>query len=104
MLHEIGSRVLLAPIEETLATLRAELEEKYERVNRRIENGENKHIKITGAGDKRRWSLVYPTEEDGVLYRAAKVSGIGRNRATVENSGGFAVGQATENDGLPSEH
>ena len=56
MLREIGSPVLLALIEETLATLHAELEEKYERVNRRIENGDNKHIKITGTGDKRRLS------------------------------------------------
>ena len=64
VLREIGSPVLLAPIEETLAALRAELEEKYERVNRRIENGENKHIKITGTGDKRRWTLIYPTEEE----------------------------------------
>ena len=46
--------------------MHAELEEKYERVNRRIENGENKHIKITGTGDKRRWSLVYPTEEEPI--------------------------------------
>jgi len=66
VLREIGSPVLLAPIEETLATLRAELEEKYERVNRRIENGENKHIKITGTGDKRRWTLIYPTEEEPI--------------------------------------
>ena len=64
VLREIGSPVLLAPIEETLATLRAELEEKYERVNQRIENGENKHIKITGTGDKHRWTLIYPTEEE----------------------------------------
>jgi hypothetical protein len=64
VLREIGSPVLLAPIEETLAALRAELEEKYERVNQRIENGENKHIKITGTGDKRRWTLIYPTEEE----------------------------------------
>ena len=64
VLREIGSPVLLAPIEETLAALRVELEEKYERVNQRIENSENKHIKITGTGDKRRWTLIYPTEEE----------------------------------------
>jgi hypothetical protein len=66
VLREIGSPVLLAPIEETLAALRTELEEKYERVNRRIENGENKHIKITGIGEKRRWTLIYPTEEEPI--------------------------------------
>lgn len=64
VLREIGSPILLAPIEETLAALRAELETKFERVNERIENGDNKHIKITGTEDKRRWSLIYPTDEE----------------------------------------
>jgi len=31
-----------------------------------VENGDNKHIKITGTGDKRRWSLIYPTEEEPI--------------------------------------
>jgi TnpA family transposase len=64
VLREIGSPVLLAPIEETIAAFHAELEAKFECVNRRIENGDNQHIKIVGAGDKRRWSLIYPTEEE----------------------------------------
>jgi TnpA family transposase len=66
LLREIGSPVLLAPIEETLTAFQTELEAKLERVNRRIENGENKHIKITGSGDNRRWSLVYPSEEEPI--------------------------------------
>lgn len=66
ILREIGAPVLSTPIEETLAAFRAELEEKFERVNRRIENGDNKHIKITGTGDKRRWTLIYPTEEEPI--------------------------------------
>jgi len=66
VLREIGSPVLLRPIEETLAAFRTELEDKFERVNRRIEDGDNKHIKITGTGDKRRWSLIYPTEEEPI--------------------------------------
>ena len=66
VLREIGAPVLLAPIEETLATFHTELEEKFKRINRRIENGENKHIKITGAGDKRRWTLIYPSEEEPI--------------------------------------
>ncbi len=53
MLREIGASVLLAPIQETLATFRAELEAKFTRVNERIASGENKHIKVTGRGDKR---------------------------------------------------
>jgi len=66
VLREIGSPILLAPIEETLAAFHAELEEKFERVNRRIENGENKHIKIAGSGDNRRWTLIYPSEEEPI--------------------------------------
>jgi TnpA family transposase len=66
VLEEIGSPVLLAPIEETLATFHAELEAKFERVNRRLENGDNQHIKITGSGDKRRWTLIYPSEEEPI--------------------------------------
>jgi TnpA family transposase len=78
VLREIGAPILLAPIEETLAEFHAELEAKFERVNRRIENGDNKHIKVTGTGDKRRWSLVYPTEEEPInspFY--GQLSGIG---------------------------
>jgi hypothetical protein len=65
-LREIGAPVLLALIEETLAAFHAELEAKFECVNQRIENGDNKQIKITGTGDKRRWSLIYPTEEEPI--------------------------------------
>jgi hypothetical protein len=54
VLREIGAPVLLTPIEATLAAFHAELEAKFERVNRRIENGDNKHIKITGTDDQRR--------------------------------------------------
>lgn len=64
VLREIGAPILLAPIQETLATYRKELEAKFKRVNERIANGENKHIKVTGDGDKRRWSLIYPSEEE----------------------------------------
>jgi hypothetical protein len=66
VLREIGAPVLMVPIEETLAAFHAELEEKFERVNQRIENGDNKHIKITGSGDQRRWSLIFPTEEEPI--------------------------------------
>ena len=66
VLEEIGSPVLLAPIEETLATFHADLEEKFECVNRRLENGDNKHIKMSGSGDKRRWTLIYSSEEEPI--------------------------------------
>ena len=66
VLREIGAPILLAPIEETLAAFRTELEAKFESMNKRIENGGNKHIKVTGAGDKRRWSLIYPSDEESI--------------------------------------
>ena len=78
VLEEIGSPVLLAPIEQTLATFFVELKEKFERVSRRIENGDNKHIKIAGSGDGRRWTLIYPSEEEPInspLY--GQLPGIG---------------------------
>jgi TnpA family transposase len=64
VLREIGAPLLLAPIQETLAAFHAELEAGFTRVNDRIANGENTHIKVTGTGDKRRWTLIYPTEEE----------------------------------------
>ena len=64
ILREIGAPILLAPIQETLADLRKELEAKYKSVNQHIDNGDNKYFKIRGTGDKRRWSLVYPAEEE----------------------------------------
>lgn len=66
VLREIGAPILLAPIQETLAAFRKELEAKFKRVHERIENGDNKHIKVTGTGDNRRWSLVYPTQEEPI--------------------------------------
>ncbi len=64
VLREIGAPVLLAPIQATLATFRTELEARFKRVNERIATGENKHIKVTGTGETRRWTLVYPSEEE----------------------------------------
>jgi hypothetical protein len=61
VLHEIGAPLLLAPIEETLVALREEIEAGFVSVNKRIEDGSNEHIKITGVGIKRRWTLIYPT-------------------------------------------
>ena len=66
VLHEIGAPLLLAPIEETLAALREEIEARFGSINKRIEDGSNKHIKITGIGAKRRWTLIYPSDEEPV--------------------------------------
>jgi TnpA family transposase len=64
VLREIGAPILLAPIEETLATFREALEAKFAVVNKRINSGDNNHIKVRGAEKKRRWALVYPDEEE----------------------------------------
>ena len=57
---------MLAPIHETLAALRETLDAKFTAVNQRIEDGTNTHIKVTVVAGKRRWRLLYPSEEDAV--------------------------------------
>ncbi len=66
VLREIGAPLLLTPIHDTLASLHKDLDARFKQVNERIENGDNKHIKVTGVGEKRRWSLVYPSEEEPI--------------------------------------
>jgi TnpA family transposase len=66
VLREIEAPILLTPIEQTLAALREELEAKFKSVNERIENGKNKYIKLKGTNEKRRWSLIYPSEEEPI--------------------------------------
>lgn len=66
VLREIGAPILSRPIEETLTAFREELEKKFALVNQRIESRVNRHINIRGAGDKRRWTLVYPSEEEPI--------------------------------------
>src|ERR1017187_5428174 len=66
LLREIGAPLLLAPINETLGTFREALEAKFEQVNQRIGSGDNRHLKVRGAGEKRRWKLMYPSEEEPI--------------------------------------
>jgi len=66
VLREVGIPILLAPIQETLANFGKALEAKFKQVNERIEHGDNLHLKVRGAGEKRRWTLVYPAEEEPV--------------------------------------
>jgi hypothetical protein len=47
-----------------LVAFREKIEERFASVNERIENGSNEHIKITGIGVKRRWTLIYPTNDE----------------------------------------
>ena len=64
VLREVGLPVLLAAIQEALATLLADLEAKLCAVNLRIAEGLNQHIKVPRSNSKRHWTLVYPTAEE----------------------------------------
>lgn len=78
VLREIGAPILMNPIEETLTSLKHELESTIEDVNRRITEATNEHIKVTGRAGKRRWTLLYPSEDEPVnspFY--GKLPGIG---------------------------
>jgi hypothetical protein len=68
ILCEIGLPVLLAPIEETLATLHDDIEAQLKLVNHHIEHRDNPHIKVRQQGSKRRWGLVYPDPDESVNH------------------------------------
>ena len=44
------------------------MEAKFPAVNQRIADGQNKHIKIRDTKTKRRWTLIYPSEDEGVNH------------------------------------
>ena len=78
ILQEIGAAILNDPIEHTLEQLQVELETKIQAVNQRITDAVNQHIKVSGRGDKKKWALLYPSEEEPVnspFY--GKLPGIG---------------------------
>jgi hypothetical protein len=54
------------PIEKTLDNLERELEATIQRVNDRIDNGQNADIKVTGNGEHRRWRLPYRSEAEPI--------------------------------------
>lgn len=66
ILKELDLPALNTPIEQQLRDFKIELEDKYREVNRRIEKGENKHIKVKGKGDKTQWTLPYKKAEEKV--------------------------------------
>jgi len=66
IIEELNLPLLSAPIEDTLAAFQDSIESLLERVNQRISEGENKHIKFRGNGEKRRWRLLYPTSEEPI--------------------------------------
>ena len=66
ILTDLNLRLLSAPIEHTLAELEESIESLLQRVNQRIDDGENKHIKLKGKPEKRRWNLLYPPSDEPV--------------------------------------
>lgn len=66
LLHEIGAPILIRPIEERLGLFREELGKKFALLNLRIESGANRHSKVRAAGEKRRWTPVYPREKEPI--------------------------------------
>ena len=64
ILDDIDYPRLKKPIEETLLRLEEKLEKNIAYVNKRIEDGQNNHIKVTGKGDNIKWSLPYKKLED----------------------------------------
>ena len=78
VLAEIGQPILQLPIEETLTGLRTKLEERLVAVNQRVSDCVNAYVKVVGQGEKRRWSLIYPTAPEtgnGPFY--SQLPGIG---------------------------
>lgn len=66
MLREIGAPILVAPIKETLMAFHEALEARFKAVNQRIADRVNKHMKVSGSAEKRRWTLTYPSAEEPV--------------------------------------
>lgn len=92
VLQEIGAPLLLAPIEDTLRAFREALETRFAQVNQRITDSANKHIKVTGRAEKRRWKLIYPIAEEPVgasFYSQVPGTGIADLLRFVAGATGF---------------
>jgi len=66
ILTELALPALSTTIEQQLREFKVELENKYRDVNLRIAEGKNKHIKVTGKGEKTKWTLPYKKAEETV--------------------------------------
>jgi hypothetical protein len=81
LIERTGLPLLQPPIEDQLAALEQELEDRIATVNQRITAGENEYFKIKKKGDTIRWSLPYPSEPDEAnppLFDPLTPVGIGR--------------------------
>ena len=64
LLKQLGNKKLLTPIDQLLNDFENTLEELIVDVNKRIENGDNKSIKIKKEGDEITFTLPYPASAD----------------------------------------
>lgn len=64
LLKKLGNKKLLTPIDQLLDDYEKTLEKLFKMVNERIENGENKDIKIKKEGDEVTFTLPYPDTAD----------------------------------------
>lgn len=95
ILTELDLPILMAPIEQTLCELKKTLEDKIQHVNQRIMAKENKDIKITGQGEKIKWTLPYQRdEEEGnhQFYQSVPTIGIASLLSYVQRKTGLLDG------------
>ncbi len=95
ILTELDLPTLMVPIQQTLNEFKITLEEKIQHVNQRILAKENKDIKITGQGDKVKWTLPYKRdeeEENHQFYQAIPTIGIASLLSYVHRKTGFLDG------------
>lgn len=64
LIQNIDIPYLYEPVDNLLNSLREELDNKIYTVNKRIQDGQNPHIKITGKGDNLKWTLPYKKKEE----------------------------------------
>jgi TnpA family transposase len=68
LVAEMGLPILMQPIQEHLADLEQQLEDRLAVVNRRLATGENTHFQITRRGAQVRWTLEYPSSQEPVNH------------------------------------
>jgi len=68
LLAETGVSLLLQPIQDHLATLERELEERIVAVNQRIAAGENTAVQMQRQSQRTRWTLQYPTGSESINH------------------------------------
>ncbi len=68
LLAQTGLAILAQPIQDHLAELKCQLEDRLGSVNQRISAGENSHFQITTTGKRKRWTLQYPTSTEPINH------------------------------------